>query len=307
MLRYFPFTEKFDLKMGTSPLPGPDRLIECDEHYLTEVAIKRKLLEEDQRYYFRAAPETLPYQWEVIDIVLTSLITTYPENFKLIKTENQWSWENKLLNENYAFEFGNETTLPLPPLDWVGRQIQEDLLILNQQLILIAGSLCFPSGWDLDGKMNKNFFDIHGPLPSLTNVIIETANKFIERIPIGKAFQRNNWGFRITDQLDLSARHTANYQSLLSKISSEMNEDNAGEKIFVRVEHQTLSRLPKSGMVLFTIHTIQNKLSEEVKDKARAKTMYSFLSSVPEKLLEYKVMTPFVPALLNYLKIKSAD
>jgi hypothetical protein len=302
MIRYFPFTEKFDLKIGTSPLPGTDRLIECDEQYLTEVTFKRKLLDEDQHYYFRANADTLSNQWEVVDVVLKNMITTGPENFKLIKNGNHWTWENKLLNEKYSFEFGKEATLPLAPLDWVGRQIQEDLLILNQQMTLVAGQLCFPSGWDLDAKMNKHFFDIHGPLPPLTNTMIETANKFIERIPPGKAFQRNNWGFRVTNQLDLSARHTGSYKRLLSQTSSEMNEENAGDKVFVRVEHQTLSRLPKSGFVLFTIHTIQNKLSNEVKDKARAKILHSFLSSVPEQLLEYKLMTPFTPALLGYLK-----
>lgn len=302
MLRYFPFTENFDLKIGTSPLPSADQLIECDEHYLNELSIRRKLLNDHPGYYFKAAPETEPYQWEVLEIVLDSLCKSYPENFSLIKNGTEWIWKNNLLSETYSFQFGNAKTLSLAPLDWVGQQVQEDLLILNDKLILVAGSLCFPSGWDLEGKMNKHFFEIHGPLPSLTAPMIETANKFIERIPVGKAFQRNNWGFRITGQLDLSARHTTNYLQQLTATSAAMNEENAGKRIFVRVEHQTLSRLPKSGFVLFTIHTYQNLLIEEMKDPLRGKKIYSFLSSVPEKLIEYKLMLPFIQTLLAYLK-----
>jgi hypothetical protein len=302
MLRYFPFTEKFDLKIGTSPLPGTDQLIECDEHYLAEVAIKRNLLNEDRHYYFRADADTLACQWEVVEIVLNNLMSTDPDHFKLVKDGNHWLWENKLLNEKHSFEFGKEGTLPLAPLDWVGRQIQEDLLILNQQMILIAGQLCFPSGWDLNEKMNKHFLEVHGPLPSLTSPMIGTASKFIERIPIGKAFQRNNWGFRISDQLDLSARHIEDYKRQLLLVAAGMNEENAGEKIFIRVEHQTLSRLPKTGFILFTIHTHQNKLAEEVKDEKRAKILYSFLTTVPQAILEYKVMTPFASTLIAYLK-----
>jgi dimethylamine monooxygenase subunit A len=289
MLRYFPFTENFDFKIGTSPLPDPDRLIECDEHYLDEVMIRRNLLQAAPDYYFKAAPGTETHQWEVLE------------------NGDEYTWKNNLLQETHVFHLGNADTLPLAPLDWVGRQVQEDLLILSDKMILVAGSLCFPSGWDLDGKLDKHFFGIHAPLPSLTNSMIETANKFIERIPIGKAFQRNNWGFRITDQLDLSARNTEDYLRQLAKVSSEMNEKNAGEKVVVRVEHQTLSRLPRSGFVLFTIHTYQNKLEEEIKDTLRRKTIHSFLASVPEKLLEYKLMTPFISTLLSYLKNKSTD
>jgi len=302
MLPYFPFTENFDLKIGTTHLSDPDRLVECDEHYQNEISTKRKLLEAYPNYYFKATSESESYQWEVVEIVLNSLTKAWPDNFILTKNEDDWVWQNKVLNESYSFQFGNTLTLPLAPLDWVGRQVQEDLLILNDKMILIAGSLCFPSGWDLDGKFGKHFFEIHAPLPSLSNPMIETANKFIERIPVGKVFQRNNWGFRITDQLDLSARHTESYLQLLARASVEMNDDNAGEKIFVRVEHQTLSRLPKSGFILFTIHTYQNRLEEEIKDTARGKTIYSFLITVPEKLLEYKLMTSFISSLLTYLK-----
>lgn len=304
MLPYFPFTEKFDLKIGTSPLPGVESLIEVDQHYLKEVSVKRNLLKAHPDYYFQANAETSAYQWEVVEVILNSLIKTSPSSFILTKNQNNWTFENNLLNEKFSFRFGEDDSLPLAPLDWIGRQIQEDLLILNKDLILIAGQLCFPSGWDLNGKMNKNFFAIHGPLPSVSNSMIETANKFIERIPQGKTFQRNNWGFRISDQLDLSARHSADYRKQLQEISSEMNDENAGEKIFIRVEHQTLSRLPQSGFVLFTIHTYQNKLSDELKNSTKAKILHSFLNGVPQPLLDYKVMTPFVPTLLSYLQKK---
>jgi hypothetical protein len=36
--------------------------------------------------------------------------------------------------------------------------------------------------------------------------------------------------------------------------------DNAGERLHLRVERQTLSRLPRSNAVLFTIRTYMNRL-----------------------------------------------
>lgn len=67
------------------------------------------------------------------------------------------------------------------------------------------------------------------------------------------------------------------------------------------IEHQTLTRLPRSNYILFTIHTFHSPLKEEASDKQRARTMLSFLKGVPEDLLDYKIITPFYTPLLEYL------
>jgi hypothetical protein len=74
------------------------------------------------------------------------------------------------------------------------------------------------------------------------------------------------------------------------------------EKIFLRVEHQTLTRLPRSGYVLFTIHTYNHSVKEVGADTNRAETLLSFLRGTPAELIEYKVMTPIYPHLLTYLE-----
>lgn len=301
MLRHFPFHDKFDLRMGTSPLAEAEPIIECDEHYLVEVALKRKLLTDDHRYYFRAADGTEQAQWEVLALVLENLLRFYPDKFELRKRDDEWHWTNKRLGETHRFVFGDTESLPLP-LDWVGKQVQEDLIILNPSLHVVAGQLCFPSGWDLDEKFEKHFMAVHEPLPPVTNPMIEMANKFIDRLPVGKTFQRNNWGFRVSDELDLSSRHSAQYARLLQAAANIMTPETAGQMIFVRIEHQTLSRLPLSGHVLFTIRTYQSRLEEEVHDLTRARTLLSFLKGVPEELQAYKLIQQYMPQLLTYLE-----
>ena len=306
MLPYFPFGDAFDLKMGTSSLRDELNLIECDEYYQSEVLHKRQLLHEDHPYYFKAAPVARQAQWEVLDIVLHSLAKHYPTHFVLTKHDNQWHWRNNLLQEEQSFVFGDEATLPLQPLDWVGRQVQEDLLILDATAHLIGGQLCFPSGWSLEEKMNRHFLEIHAPLPALMNPMMQTAGKLMERIPVGKPIQRNNWGFRVTAQLDLSSRHSSWYRTRLQEVSSSLTNNTIGDEVFIRIEHQTLTKLPLSGCVLFTIHTYNNALAREVKDPARAKALLTFLQDVPPDLLEYKLMTPFIQPLLSYLKFVAA-
>lgn len=302
MLPYFPFAKGFDLKMGTSPLKDEFSITECDEHYLYEVSLKRKMLTENPDWYFLSNPDTKAAQWEALELILTGLAKNYPQHFKLQKQNTTWQWTNNLLNETQTFVVGDDATLPLQPLNWVGQQVQEDLILLNAYLIVVAGQLCFPSGWSLSDKMNQHFIKVHAPLPQITESMIQSANKLLERIPAHKPVTRNNWGFRVCDWLDLSTRQSAAYKKLLHEVSETLLPDEVGEKIFVRVEHQTLSRLPVSNHILFTIHTYQNKVKEEMEDVERATALTGFLDSVPDQMLEYKLMTPFIEALRIYVK-----
>jgi dimethylamine monooxygenase subunit A len=301
MLPYFPFTTSFD-KMGTSSLPSENLIVEIDEHYYEEIILKRKLLQNDHEYYFQASPVTKTAQWEVLEKILVSLSTSYPDKFTFERKDAQCSWDNKLLEERIDFVFGDNSSLLMEPLDWVGRQVQEDLLLLDTSSVLQAGQLCFPSGWDIQWKFQKNFMALHAPVPSVMGPTLRAADKLIERIPVNKPIARTNWGFRVSEQMDFSTRHRENYLKLLDKVSPEINSENAGEKIFVRSERQTLSRLPESDFVLFTIHTYNSKVKEETQNIDHARAMLSFVKSAPPELIEYKVMTPYVKSLIGYLE-----
>jgi len=305
MIKYFPFTSDFNLKMGTTPMLANETVVETDEHYLHEIQLKRKLLAEDYHYYFDALPESKLAQWETVEVVLNDLVKHDPQNFSLQKENARWQFINKKLNENFSFEFDpdsyrDENSLPVAPLDFVGRQVQEDLILLNNKNEVVAGQLCFPSGWALQEKIGEHFLEVHAPLPSVTNSMIQSANKFIEKIPVGKSFSRNNWGFRLGNELDLSSKHSLAYRESLKAIP-QLSQEEFGEKIFLRVEHQTLTRLPKSNFILFTIHTYNSSLKDETVSQERTKTMLSFLKDVPAELIEYKVLTPIYDKLIEYL------
>src|SRR6185295_2020208 len=145
LLPYFPFPPVFDLKMGTAPLPPDKPLTEIDTHYLTEVKLKRKLLEQYPNYYYRSSPITLTAQWAVVKKILDGLSRHYPQHFIIQQNGTRIDYENNLLGEKFSFQYGDRSSLPCDPLDWIGRQIQEDLIILDGKSILAAGQLCFPS------------------------------------------------------------------------------------------------------------------------------------------------------------------
>lgn len=288
--------------MGTTPLSENEPLIDCDENYFNEITLKRSLLEKDHSYYYKSSEGDGEAQWEVLEKVLSNLVKHAPQKFSLERKGSAARWTNTLLNESHEFTFGDARSLPREPLDWVGRQVQEDLIILNEQGELISGQLCFPAGWSLDEKFGKNMMAIHAPLPGRLNPMIQAASKLMERIPNGHPLQRSNWGIRVCDELDLSPKHSQRYRELLSQ-SESWDEKTIGEKLFIRIEYQTLSRLSQSNGILFTIHTYLGKVSDEIPNRERIKRFLNYLVSVPPDVLEYKLIHPYSEKLIRYLQM----
>ncbi|MBD2756504.1 heme-dependent oxidative N-demethylase family protein [Spirosoma validum] len=304
MLPYFPFDNEFDHRMGTAPLRPDESLVEVDDDYEHEIGLKRELLTQDYRYYFQAQPGTEIAQWDVLERLLTEAADTYPQHFSLTKSGSAWHWINHLLSEEQQFTVGNPNSLPLPPLDWVGQQVQEDLIILSADgtASLVAGQLCFPNGWCLDDKFGQTFLGIHRPAPSMVQPTLQAAHKLLERIPEHRPIWRASWNFKITDQLDMSTKYTADYNDNLAKLAPTLTADTIGDQLFIRIERQTFTRLPNSGAVLFGIHTYQNSLASEAADSDRAQRMLGTLRTTPSEMLAYKAIAPFEDALIGFLE-----
>lgn len=303
MLPYFPFGQQFNDKMGTMPLTNRDRFIDVDDHYQSEVALKRQLLQELPAYYFQSAPGQDLAQWEVVDLILNNLASAYPATFRLQCEGDQWLWQNSLLNEETSFTFGDSATLPYAPLDWVGRQVQEDLLLLSgESANLVAGQLCFGNGWSLDEKMGLPFWEIHAPINPIVEPMMRSAQKLMERLPAGKPIWRLNWSIKASDQLDMTSRHIPALNQHLNDCLPDINAENAGDHLFIRIERQILSRLRESKAILFSIHTYQNLVSRERSERPQSASLISQgLRTTPEAMLAYKGIKPYFNQLINYL------
>lgn len=302
-LPYFPFNDDtFKMTMGTQAL-NPDVLIEVDEtYYHSEIGLKEHLLTDDFDEYVHASVETLREQWEVLALLLPNMAQHYPQHFSLTMDGDDWTWRNRLLDTATTFRVGETSSLPLAPLDWSGRQVQEDLLVLSGDVAngmpLIAGHLCFPNDWCLKDKLGKSFMDIHEPVPLFASTVGRSSSLLLERLKVGRPVWRVNWAFKITPQLTLTPQK-------VRLLHDEMNEavtlDNFGERCYLRVERQTLSRLPLTNAILFTVHTCQTPLIDIVQDSDAVRRIANVVRTTPVKMLEYKGMLPFVDALLSYL------
>jgi hypothetical protein len=126
----------------------------------------------------------------------------------------------------------------------------EDWLILLPQdgaHVLMAGALAFPTDWDLAAKIGKPLAAIHAPIPTYAEKLSAGVDHVFRTLAPDRLLTRANWNVLETDGL--------RYLPTVPAIDrfGHVTAANAGDTLFVRVERQTLRRLPVSGAAVFGI------------------------------------------------------
>ncbi len=308
MLPYFPFdTEHYAMTMNARALTI-DRLIEPDTaHYGAELRLKDRLLQDAYRYYYQSLPGAEAAAWEALELLLPNMARHDPEHFALDTDGDRWHWTNRLLGTHTSLRLGDPATLPLPPLDWLGRQVQEDLLLLAEDEAagtpLVAGHLCFASGWCLDDKLGRSFLAIHAPVPLFAERIGRSSDLLMRRLKPGHPTARVGWSLTASPDLNRAPALAAVWR----RDDATIDATNAGERCYLRLERQTFSRLPRTRAILFTIRTYVAPIADVIAEEAplRARRLAGTLRTAPPELLRYKGIAGFAAPLLAYLEARS--
>ena len=279
-MRYFPLTsDLFSQTIGVRALAADENLIEVTEHYHEEIKLKRQLLDSRRQEYASLPADTLDAQFEAVA-------------FLIEHCDHLCNGHNQLLAE--------PIDLSSDPMLTLATHLQEDLVILandpQANYPVIGGVVCFPSGWSLPEKMGRGIVQVHQPVPSFKPLLASPTEQLLDRLKVGRSVWRMNWGIRPTKQLDQSPRHSG----FLAQQSALVNDEYAGARCFLRVERQTLTRLPKTGNILFTIHTHQSPLNSLSADQKQKLT--GTLQSCPAETLAYKGLDMILAVVLRYLQ-----
>lgn len=302
-IEHFPYPFKGEIyRYANNSMPlEPPSTIEVSKKYKQEVALKRQLLTHHPERCYHSLPHTIDAQWEALALVMDNMTTYFPEKFTLHKNGDEWIFHNKIVDEKYSFIFGDRTTLPCEPLDFIGRHVQEDLILMVQkdgELYLDAGQLCFPGNWSLAFNLGMSFKELHQPIPGFNDLgLDDRIRQFILRLEDGSPWWRLNWQMQAGNRLDTSLETFDEWGKLRKLVTSE----NAGEIVHLRVEAQKLFRLPKSETILFTIHTHLLSLEMFAANKQWAKQFAGILEELPPFIYEYKGLSLYREAVIDYL------
>jgi len=286
-MRYRPFLDgPWRLAMGLKALDLRE-WIEVDEHFAGQLAERRRLLDQRREAVLGALPESAAGQAEVLELLLDHLPERFPEHYRRANGE----LANLVTGERFELAAWREA-----PLELAGRLVQEDLCLLQRggsAYRLVAGVLCFPSHWRLADKLGRPLAVIHEPVPGFADGLAVTVDRFFANLQVARPVWRVNWSLVDTPQLFLPPEHRA--------LRKAIGPERAGEQLWLRVERQTLRRLPRSGDVLFGIRTHLAPLAAVIDGPAAARALAGRVREMPPGMAAYKGIAAIRDALLTYL------
>ena len=151
------------------------------------------------------------------------------------------------------------------PLLTAGRIVQEDLCIMQAdgqgEHLLSAAILCFPAGWLLSEKLGRPMMRIHQPVVKYTDDVGRRVQRLMDAVQPGRPLWRMNAHHSDAPLFNpLPETSHDRYQGAAPVLATD--------KPFIRSERQSLIRLPKSGAVIFSIHTYVVRREDLTPDQA---------------------------------------
>lgn len=271
--------------------------IEVGADFDQQLREKRRLYATIPEKVFVEEPDTRAAQAEVLSLLLDHLPRRFPDRY-------QHSCKGMAI-KGFPGLPATELNAP-PPLRAASLLVQEDLILMRRGddgWRLAAGSLCFPSSWRLDEKFGRPLNEIHRPVPGFGpgTRMTELIERMFDRLQVPQPVERHNWSLQSDAELyhPLSDREriarAANRPSTLPDIA-------AG---FIRVERQTLRKLPVCGDILFTIRIHLDPLAVLEKHPDGPRLAASFaeqLAGMDAAQLDYKGLAADRDRLVSHLK-----
>jgi len=177
----------------------------------------------------------------------------------------------------------------------IGRVVESDLVFLMRDeagvFRVTDGVVVFPTSWAFPEKIGLTLPETHGVVPGLNEAIGAAIDRFLNGLKPGAVATRSNWGLTSSDELNLHPKQ------LRPRLTEEVDID----VTWVRVEHQLLTALPKTGAILFGIRIALLPLTEVLRDTFTRSRLLRALETMPEEVAVYKGLRAARPKLVELL------
>ncbi|MDJ0358361.1 DUF3445 domain-containing protein [Paenarthrobacter sp. PH39-S1] len=276
-------------------------LIDTDEHYLPDLQERDQVLEKDP-----TRTQVLPHMrlavWDAITTLLPAMAEEHPRTMSYHRNGNTCRWGNTLQNLELEFTIGDDDSLPMGPLRFLGSQIQDDIVFLDARedtLWLDAGLVTFAADWSFGFDVGMKFMEVHTPVPRVqTEPVINRAHQFLLRLQPGGQFRRTNWTMTVDRRLDTSTETYPDWAPDRGTIAADPDLPN---RLHLRVEVQHMLCLPHTGAVLFLIRSYLLPLSDIAQVPVWRERLGHVLAELPEDMAEYKGISRYRKAASTWL------
>jgi hypothetical protein len=191
----------------------------------------------------------------------------------------------------------------LPALRAAARLVDDDLLLMERregEWTLTAASLCSPTYFSAVEAVGKSLTRLHAPVPRFGDRFLTRVARIFDTLAPDIILQRRNWSVLNAGTLFLPDPEPV--RARLAAIDLQA----AGRELFVRMERQTLRRLPRTGGLLFTIriwsHTLDDLRADPGRLAAFAAAWAAVMGEGGADVQAYKKLELYDPLVRAFLK-----
>ena len=230
---------------------------------------------------------------ELMEMVLQFVCARYPQYFSVV---DKRILQNRILGTESDLESKH-------PLEVLLENIPEDFGIMMRDdktgfYVLRAGVICSALGWNLGTKIGLQLHQIHEPIPdykekmqfSMDRYVIHTPSSkytnrrdsFFTKMPTDKPIQRGSWGLEVGQPLYMPSGDPHEEHRLSQDPNLKL------EDCHLRVDWQTLRRLPLSAAIVFNFKAVFTPISEFRDEPGVPALVAKVLREGKRNLMEYK-------------------
>lgn len=183
------------------------------------------------------------------------------------------------------------------------RHVPDDLTVLKseanlvgaptggsgERLPFVAGVVCSPSRWRLSEKIGHDMLAVHRPVALYADHIGSAVDTTLSRLSPDKPLWRSNWTLE-------------DHPALFQPTPPTRPLVDHPSQLWIRIERETLRRLPRTRGILFTIRGFQEPLSTYVQRGPEVvRTLRELVARLPENLARYKSIHQYREQVLVWL------
>lgn len=261
--------------------------IDMDKWYVRYLQEKQQLNEKNGTAACDWLPESELACQELLDTVVEHLVHRYPKLFTMTGISTV---VNHVTKETIDLKADH-------PLHLLSKLTKEDYYVVQKRddgrHYLVAAEVPFPGGsFSIQTKIGKHLNVIHEPVPYYKEKLMPSMERYFGRMKVNEPVERASWYVSWDYNLDVS--HVYN-----DKHTEETVRQVPYENFVVRVERQTLRRLPKSRAIIFTNHPVYYKICDMKDEPFVPSIIKKVMFEAPEDIIKYKNY----PMIRDYLVV----
>lgn len=302
-----------------------------DRGYLARIQEREPLIRDKPNFTVGAGPLVDPAIEELYtEIMIDYLPHRYPTIFK---TSGQ-TVHNLVTGSSYPLSTANLT--PEKMLQLLGMNVEEDFYFMcpdeEGEYRLRGYIACFPGGFLSPARLGESVREIHRPVPGYEQRLGRSVDRYFSRLQPGQFIGRMNvsfstisafsfirhvyrplgaapltlyltfaqWSLQV-NSVDLFRVGGNNYYPDKGEAIGEEKFHPHFDQCFLRVEHQTLTALPRSKAIMFCVRSYMTPLAQ-IRAEGDGPKLAEAIESMPEKLGMYKMRHFWGSEVLPWLK-----